>query len=171
MGIVGKALGAGGFAVVTLLVAACSATVGTGGIVSVPSDSQDTCKTDCSDIGMTLASVVIMANQVGCVCNPKGGTTSHDQAAAAAGGGMAAVLAEEEAQRRAAATAPVPACHHGGPRSRHGAIAIKPWREGDRAVVGPSSSAARGRSGRGVTPIAPRWDCRRARLEGDRAVV
>jgi hypothetical protein len=76
------------------------AMVGRGGVVSVPSDARTQCMTICTDIGMSLNQVVVMANEVGCVCdNAKAGATSSSDAAGGAAGGMVAIL---EARRVAA---------------------------------------------------------------------
>ena len=78
---------------------ACGATVGTSSGVSVPKDSPSTCATFCTDMGMTLGAVVIMANNVGCVCSPNKAAALDDKSATVAGG-MAAIEAQEEQQRR-----------------------------------------------------------------------
>jgi hypothetical protein len=69
----------------------------------VPSDSAATCAGICHGIGTTLSAVVVMANNVGCVCNPPGAPAAHVESgrAASVAGGVAAVLAAEEQQRQA----------------------------------------------------------------------
>lgn len=64
------------FGVVSLLfaalpLAACVAPVGTSGFISVPPDAAQTCAGRCQSIGLRLTAVAIMANNVGCVCQPQ----------------------------------------------------------------------------------------------------
>ena len=82
---------------VTFAFSACAATVGS--LATVPKDSPATCTKFCSEMGLTLSSVVIMANNVGCVCNAASTGTADAQGAAVAGG-AAAVLMQEEAHRQ-----------------------------------------------------------------------
>jgi hypothetical protein len=92
-----------------ILGSACAAAVGTEGGVYVPKDAASTCSTHCNEIGLALNSVVIMANNVGCVCSaapsaPGGGGVS--------GGGMAALLmAEQQRHRSSTGAAPPPPSH------------------------------------------------------------
>lgn len=76
----------------------CGGVVGAHHMTGVPKDSPVTCARFCTDMGMTLASVVIMADRVGCVCNPGKGTdaTASSAAGSVAGAGMAAVLIQEQ---------------------------------------------------------------------------
>ena len=76
--------------------------------VELQSDSAQQCVALCQQIGLPLQSVVIMANNVGCVCaaapppmmpGAPGGVSSADGAS----GGMAAIMIAE--QERAAAQA------------------------------------------------------------------
>lgn len=85
--------------------AACQAPVGVRN-VEVPHDSAPQCANLCSGIGLPLDSVVIMANNVGCVCRavppPSAPPTTTAPGASASAGGMAAVMMaeeEEEAER------------------------------------------------------------------------
>ncbi|HMG20602.1 MAG TPA: hypothetical protein VK607_04765 [Kofleriaceae bacterium] len=82
-----------------ILGSGCAATVGTGGAFYVPKDAASTCSSHCSEIGLGLNSVVIMANNVGCVCSPAAGAPGGG----VSGGGMAALLMAEE-QRQNAST-------------------------------------------------------------------
>jgi hypothetical protein len=52
-----------------LCLTGCVAPVGVEG-VSVPPDSAKICAKHCDTIGMRLSAVAIMANNVGCVCQP-----------------------------------------------------------------------------------------------------
>jgi hypothetical protein len=84
--------------------AACQAPVGVRN-VEVPRDSAPQCASLCSGIGLPLDSVVIMANNVGCVCRaappPPSATPSTAAPGSASAGGMAAVMMAEEEQQEA----------------------------------------------------------------------
>lgn len=82
--------------------AGCAANVGTTLAVYVPKDAAATCTEHCSTIGLPLASVVIMANNVGCVCN----AASAPVASGAAGGGMAALIMQENQRQSSQAQVP-----------------------------------------------------------------
>lgn len=82
-----------------LPLAGCAAQVGASGMVSVPKDAPATCSGYCSDMGMSLEAVVVMASNVGCVCEPRGKGASEGHGAATAGG-MAAIIVQEEQQRQ-----------------------------------------------------------------------
>ncbi len=93
------------------LVSACMAGVGSP-MASVPFDAAGKCAGYCGKMGMNLGAVVVMANNVGCVCTPMshGGTASLDAVeGGAAGAGVVTILAQQEQQRQAAASA---AQHH-----------------------------------------------------------
>jgi hypothetical protein len=79
--------------------------------VELQRDSTPQCASQCAQIGLPLDSVVIMANNVGCVCRavqpPAPGTAvpPAPEAGAAPGasasvGGMAAIMIAQEAERR-----------------------------------------------------------------------
>jgi hypothetical protein len=78
----------------------CAATVGTGGLISVPKDASTTCTKICTDIGLSLGAVVVMASEVGCVCSAAKPTTSADEKAASAGAGMVTIAIQQEELRR-----------------------------------------------------------------------
>lgn len=87
----------------SLLVAACNAPVGAGGL-AVPSDSAQTCAQQCHDVGMGLDSMVMIAGQVGCVCRPAGSPPASNAAtgagaSASAGGAAALIVAESQRQQ------------------------------------------------------------------------
>ena len=94
--------------IAAMFLCACQpATVGVRN-VELPTDSAQQCVSLCQQIGLPLQSVVIMANNVGCVCaaapppmmpGAPGGVSSADGAS----GGMAAIMIAEEQQRAAAA--------------------------------------------------------------------
>jgi hypothetical protein len=98
-------------ATLAALVSACVAGVGSP-MASVPFDTAGRCAGYCSKMGMNLGAVVVMANNVGCVCTPMGrggGTASLESVeGGAAGAGLVTILAQEQ-QRQAAASA---AQHH-----------------------------------------------------------
>jgi hypothetical protein len=75
----------------------CMAAVGTQSLVNVPVDAPIRCARYCNDMKLSLSSVVIMANTVGCVCSPP---ISVSQGASGAVAGMAAVLMEEDEHKR-----------------------------------------------------------------------
>ena len=81
-----------------MLLGACTAPVGS--TMVVPHDSAATCAGYCQSIGLPLQSVVIMASNVGCVCNAQ---PTVPTANASAAGGLAALMQQEEARRRQAA--------------------------------------------------------------------
>jgi hypothetical protein len=64
-----------------------NATVGVG-VTHVPKDAATTCKAHCNEVGLSLNAVVIMADNVGCVCS----AVPEPTASGAAAGGMAAIL-------------------------------------------------------------------------------
>jgi hypothetical protein len=73
----------------------CMATVGAS-MMSVPPDSAQRCYAHCQAIGLNLTAVAIMANNVGCVCQPPAQPPVAAQASTTAGG-MTAILMQEEA--------------------------------------------------------------------------
>jgi hypothetical protein len=93
---------------IALTLTACQAPVGVAGANSVPKDGAAQCADVCHQMGTTLADIVVMANNVGCVCEPRGaapasptgaagpGTPTARYAAAAAGGLAAVVMAEQQ---------------------------------------------------------------------------
>jgi hypothetical protein len=109
---------------VALLLTGCTAAVGVAGSISVPQDSPAQCTKICSDMGTTLSAVVVMANNVGCVCNPPNTQASTapppsppasnppastsapatnappSSRSASVAGGMAAIVMQEQAQRQ-----------------------------------------------------------------------
>lgn len=86
-------------ALAALLVSGCAATVGTGPGFYVPSDSANSCRTQCQSIDLSLGAVVVIANNVGCVCQPKGSVATRDGSVAVAGG-MAALMQVQRNQQQ-----------------------------------------------------------------------
>ena len=87
---------------VALSLLGCMASVGTSGPISVPKDASGTCEGLCSEIGMSLDSVVIMANNVGCVCRATRSPAEAENAGPSTGGGMAALIAQHDRQQQQA---------------------------------------------------------------------
>ncbi len=79
-----------------LLTPACMAPVGSG--LDIPPDAAKTCSDHCVTVGMRLSAIAIMANNVGCVCQPV------DAAPVAQGSSVTAAMAsftlQEAANRR-----------------------------------------------------------------------
>ena len=80
-----------------LVLFGCKATVGTNTLVSVPPDARPRCESYCRDLKLSLSSVVVMANEVGCVCSVAGATADANAAATAAG--MLTAKEKERARR------------------------------------------------------------------------
>lgn len=74
----------------------CFATIGTSGVVTVPPDAARVCKRHCATIGLELGAVAIMANNVGCICQPKNAIASQPASTAA---GMATIMLQEQQRR------------------------------------------------------------------------
>jgi len=84
---------------ISFVIGACTAPVGS--TMAVPHDSAATCASYCQAIGLPLQSVVIMASNVGCVCNAQ--PNAQGNAASSSAGGVAAMIQQEAARRAAAA--------------------------------------------------------------------
>jgi hypothetical protein len=68
-----------------------------GSDLKVPPDAAATCTKHCESIGLTLSAVAIMANNVGCVCQPA--PTGKVALEAAPAAGMVTILMQQQAQR------------------------------------------------------------------------
>jgi hypothetical protein len=83
-----------------LLLASCYAQVGSK--KAVDPASAHTCSNFCRDMSLELGAVVVMADNVGCVCNPKqpaaAGAAPTSNASAAAGGIAVLLKQQEEAE-------------------------------------------------------------------------
>ncbi len=79
---------------IVLFASGCVAPVGAS--FAVPSDAASSCAAQCSEIGLALDSVVIMANNVGCVCRGQGAAASGGSSAS---GGMTAILLAQQQQQ------------------------------------------------------------------------
>jgi hypothetical protein len=84
-----------------------TATVGASRTTSIPKDAPATCSSYCRDMGLSLSAVVVMADNVGCVCAVPGAAGSAAPAAApvngspgAAAGGMAALMLQAQSRKR-----------------------------------------------------------------------
>ncbi len=99
-----------------LNISGCTAHVGS--TLTVPGDAGQTCTNHCQSIGMHLSAVAIMANNVGCICEPATvapvagdpATTSPapndpanavDRQASSTAGGMTAILIQEQERQQA----------------------------------------------------------------------
>ena len=87
-----------------LLLSACAAPVGVTGPMVVPADAGETCRAQCATIGFDLSAVAIMANNVGCVCQPKGSVGAP--VTAAVEGAMTALEQRREQQAQQSSAAP-----------------------------------------------------------------
>lgn len=91
-------------AMLLLLAAGCGrsypATVGTNQWNDTPKDSAERCEEICKDIGLPLGAVVVMANNVGCVCNaaapPPAPAQTPSAGATGTAAGMATIMLQEE---------------------------------------------------------------------------
>jgi hypothetical protein len=100
---------AGAVALVSLLsiVAGCNAPVGVTLGALVPKDGVQLCADVCTKMGTNLSSIVVMASNVGCVCEPKPAAptgaapaTSQRHRGADAALGMVAILAAERERQQ-----------------------------------------------------------------------
>ena len=81
---------------VVALCAACAAhPVNT--FTTIPKETPTECTSICRSIGLELTAVVVVASEVGCVCEKSPGAAKQQGASAAASG---AVIAVERAQRQ-----------------------------------------------------------------------
>ena len=78
------------------VVSGCVAGVGSP-MASVPFDTAGRCSEYCSKIGMGLGAVVVMANNIGCVCTPLGRPGSAAIEGGPAAAGMVTLLAQQQA--------------------------------------------------------------------------
>jgi hypothetical protein len=74
--------------------------------VSLPKDAAGTCASHCHEIGLALSSVVIMADNVGCVCSAASQSAPQSAPGAAAGGMAALMMAEQSRRAGAHSTSP-----------------------------------------------------------------
>jgi len=78
-----------------LILSSCYATVGSKRAVA--SGSPNTCNNFCRDMGLDLSAVVVMADNVGCVCNVRTAAPSPTaNAVAAAQAGMATIVQQQQ---------------------------------------------------------------------------
>lgn len=78
---------------------ACTASVGSE--IAVPPDAAQMCAEQCEAIELRMTAVAIMANTVGCVCQPRSATgadVAHQTASTAAG--MSTIMLQREAEQR-----------------------------------------------------------------------
>jgi hypothetical protein len=91
----------------------CAAIVGTSSGVYVPKDSGARCVAQCQNTGMVLSSMVVMANNVGCVCAPVSApaTACSPAATSGAAGGLAALMMQEQQDDNPRRSQPTPTRH------------------------------------------------------------
>ena len=94
---------------IAMLVCATGCYADVGSKLAVPRDAANTCVSQCQSIGLELDSVVVMANNVGCVCRatlpppaapPMSPGLSPPPSGASAAGGMAAIMLQQMQQRQ-----------------------------------------------------------------------
>ena len=78
--------------------AGCVAPVGVSAL-SIPHDAGNVCSQQCRVVGMNLAAVAIMANNIGCVCQPGAGPPPVATMGASSAAGMATISLLEEQER------------------------------------------------------------------------
>lgn len=76
----------------------CAANVGVEN-AKIPSNAARTCESQCQHIGLTMTAVAMMADTVGCICQPPAATSSRDNAGATAAG-MSTIMLQRERQER-----------------------------------------------------------------------
>ena len=81
--------------------AGCVAPVGVSGL-SIPHDAGNVCSQQCRTIGMNLSAVAIMANNIGCVCQPSAGAPPVATSGASSAAGMATIsmINEQEQEQQ-----------------------------------------------------------------------
>jgi hypothetical protein len=82
------------------LTTGCAAPVGISNPTMIPPDAVAQCREQCNRTGLVLGSVVIMANHLGCVCNPANSPTACTNAAAGGAAGAMAQIVDEEAAKQ-----------------------------------------------------------------------
>ena len=78
--------------------AGCKAHVGAAGR-QIPRSAPADCSAQCHQLGMELSAMVTMADNVGCVCQPRRGDYD-EEASAGVVGGMAAILIQQQAAQQ-----------------------------------------------------------------------
>jgi hypothetical protein len=86
-----------------LALGACTMQAPVGSFANVPLDAPAKCGGFCTKMGMGLGAVVVMANNVGCVCTPNGLKGGSAEESGAAAGGMTALLIQQQVQQQQAA--------------------------------------------------------------------
>lgn len=78
----------------------CATQVGKSGMQKIPPDAAQTCAGYCTQIGMRLTAVAIMAGNVGCVCEGATAAGHAEVQSSAVAGGMTAIEIAAEQQRQ-----------------------------------------------------------------------
>ena len=81
----------------TLLAMGCSAASPLSSSFDLPRERTDECVQACTSLGLQMSAVVVIANSVGCVCEPGTKSAASNKAIAAAGGLV--VLASQRRQQ------------------------------------------------------------------------
>lgn len=84
-----------GMTVMLLSMVGCAASRASNRDV-LPPENVTQCRALCESAAMTLQSIVVVANQTGCVCGP----AVHGGAAAATGGAVAVMMAQRAQQQQ-----------------------------------------------------------------------
>jgi len=81
--------------------AGCVAPVGVSGL-AIPRGAANVCARQCGAVGMNLSAVAIMANNIGCVCQPSTGTPPVATLGGSSAAGMATIsmLNEQEQEEQ-----------------------------------------------------------------------
>ncbi len=83
-----------------LLTTACLTPVGVTGRTSIPEDAVEQCDRLCRKVGWRVTSLVVVANETGCVCGPKDAQSAAGTTEATAGAVTVMLQARAEQQRR-----------------------------------------------------------------------
>jgi len=85
-------------AALALLAAACAARP-VSGLTTIPKDTPASCSSICENMGLKLGAVVVIANEVGCVCQKSAAEGAAGAAAVAAGLFIAVQRADDKREQ------------------------------------------------------------------------
>jgi hypothetical protein len=83
-----------------LLTTSCLTPVGITGRTSIPEDAVQQCDRLCRKVGWRVTSLVVVANETGCVCGPRDAQSSVGATEATAGAVTVMLQANAEQQQR-----------------------------------------------------------------------
>lgn len=86
-------------ALFAVLASGCVAPVGASSL-SVPKDGASECASQCAVMGLRLSAVAIMANHIGCVCQPAASAQAQGENAVGPAGMATLEMIEEESKRQ-----------------------------------------------------------------------